>query len=141
MRFKRADLLGIAVAALIPAVLSYVIFQSWHLLHTEGTPIQGAIAGNFAVGGGLIAYLTRYVIHRRAFIGIAVAFGLCVVGVIWLQFAGSGNGALATALKWLGVIAFNALNVVLIADVLAVAVNPYFVRLDERRAAAAAAAE
>ncbi len=136
MRFKRADLIGIAVAALVPAVLSYVIFQSWDLLHIEGNPLLGAIAGNVAAVGGILAYLTRYLTHRRAFIGIMTAFVLCVVGVIWLQFAGQGEGALAVALKWLGLLTFLALNLVLVADVLAVAVNPYFVRLDERRAAA-----
>ncbi len=135
MRFKRADLLGIAIAALIPAVLSYVIFHSFNLLHVEGSPIQGAVAGNVAGGGGLIAYLTRYVAHKRAFIGIAVALGLCFVGVIWLQYAGQGSGMLATMLKWLGLLLFGALNIVLVIDVLWVAVNPYFVRLDERRAA------
>ncbi len=137
MRFKRADLIGMSVAMLIPAVLSYVVFQGWNLLHHEGTPLLGAIAGNVAAVGGILAYLTRYVVHRRAFVGVLAAFVLSVVGVIWLQFAGQGSDVPALVLKWLGLLLFLALNVVLVIDVLAVGVNPYFVRLDERRAAAA----
>ena len=134
MRFKRSDLIGIAVAAFVPAVLSYVIFAGWQLLHHEGTPLLGIIAGNFAVVGGIAAYGTRYLVHRRAFIAIGVAFGLCVLGVLYLQGAGM-DGGLALTLKWLGLLLFLALNVVLIVDVIAVAVNPYLVRRDERRAA------
>ena len=38
MRFKRSDLIGIAVAAAVPAILSYVLMAGWDLLHHEGTP-------------------------------------------------------------------------------------------------------
>ena len=63
-----------------------------------------------------------------------MAFTLCVLGVLYLQRA-EMDGGLAMALKWLGLLLFLALNVVLIVDVIAVAVNPYLVRRDERRAA------
>ncbi len=135
MRFKRADLLGIVVAAAIPAILSWVVFNGWGITHVHGNPIQGAIAGNVAAGAGLIAYLTRYVVHRRAFWTVVIGFVLCFVGVVWMQQTGSGSSGPATALKWLGILMFLGINVVLVIDVLWVAVNPYFVRLDERRAA------
>ena len=135
MRFQRSDLPGIAVAALVPAILSYVVFLGWDIGHHEGTPLLGMLAGNFAVVGGVIAYLTRYLAHRRAFIIIAALFALCVAGVIAMQFAGLDHRIAATALKWAALLLFLALNTLLVVDVLAVAVNPYLVRLDERRTA------
>ena len=135
MRFQRSDLPGIAVAALVPAVLSYIIFAGWDLLHHEGTPLLSMVAMNFAVVGGVIAYLTRYLAHRRAFIVTVALSALCVAGVIAMQFAGVDHTLGATALKWAGLLLFLALNALLAADVLAVAVNPYLVRRDERRAA------
>ena len=90
---------------------------------------------NVAAGAGVIAYLTRYVVHRRAFWTVTIGFVLCFLGVLWMQLAGSGESGPATALKWLGILMFMGINVVLLIDVLWVAVNPYFVRLDERRAA------
>ena len=63
---------------------------------------------------------------------IAALIGLCFLGVVELQYADADHGWAATSLKWLGLVLFLALNVVLIADVLAVAVNPYLVRRDER---------
>lgn len=135
MRFKRSDLGAIAIAALVPAVLSYIVFVGWQLQHHEGTPLLGIVSGNFAVGGGIIAYLMRYVTHRRAFGAIAVLLGLCFIGVIGMQYAEMDKGIAATALKFLGIVLFLALNAVLAWDVLATAVNPYLVRRDERRAA------
>ena len=135
MRFKRSDLPGIAVAALIPALLSYVIFDGWNLLHHEGTPLLGAVAVNVAVAGGVIAYLTRYITHRRAFARLAGGFALAVAAVFFVQATGRDHTLGATALKWAALLLFLALNALLVIDLLIVAVNPYLVRRDERRAA------
>lgn len=135
MRFKRSDLPGIVVAALIPALLSYVVFDGWNLLHHEGTPLLGAIAMNLAVVGGVIAYLTRYIAHWRAFAGLAGLFALAVAGVFVVQATGRDHTLGATALKWAVLLLFLALNALLVIDLLIVAVNPYLVRRDERRAA------
>jgi hypothetical protein len=135
MRFRRPDLTGIAIAAFVPAMLSYIVFNGWQLQHHEGTPLLGMIAGNFALVGGLLAYLTRYLAHPRAFRVIAALLGLAFVGVIELQLSQVDHTVWATALKWVGVLLFLALNTLLVIDVIAVAVNPYLVRRDERQAA------
>lgn len=135
MRFKRSDLTGIAIAALIPAMLSFIVFNGWELQHHEGTPLLSIIAVNFAVVGGLLAYLTRYLAHPRAFRVIAALLGLVFIAVIEMQLSKADHTAWATSLKWLGVLLFLALNTLLVVDVIAVAVNPYLVRRDERQAA------
>lgn len=135
MRFKRSDLTGIAIAAFVPAMLSYIVFVGWQLEDHHGTPLLGIIAGNFAVVGGILAYLTRYLAHPRAFRIIAALLGLAFVAVIELQLSGVDGTVWATSLKLLGVLLFLALNTLLLIDVLAVAVNPYLVRRDERQAA------
>lgn len=135
MRFTRSDLSAIVVAALFPAVLSYIVFAGWQLQHHEGTLLLGIIAGHLAIGGGVIAYLMRYLAHRQAFGVLAALCGLAIAGVIEIQLAGADHTLWATALKWAGVLLFLALNALLFVDVIAVAVNPYLVRRDERRAA------
>ena len=87
MRFKRSDIGAILVAALAPAMLSYIVFQGWGLLHLEGVPWIGMIAGNFAVGGGVIAYLMRYLSHKQTFEALAELTGLAFLAVLAMQFA------------------------------------------------------
>lgn len=123
------------MAGLVPAVLSYIVFQGWGLLHVEGAPTLGIVSSQFAVGGGILAYLMRYLRHRQTFEAFAELAGVAVLGVILIQYAEADHTIWSLALKWLGLLFFLALNVVLIVDVLAVAVNPYLVRADERRAA------
>ena len=135
MRFKRSDLPGIAVAALIPALLSYVVFDGWGLLMHHGTPLLGIIAGNVAVVGGIIAYSTRYIAHWRAFAVLAGLFALTVAGIFFVQVTGRDHNLGATGLKFLAVLLFLAMNGLLLLDLLFVAVNPYLVRRDERRSA------
>lgn len=135
MRFKRSDLTGIAVAAIIPAMLSWVFFNGWELQHHEGTPLLGQMAANFAIVGGIFGYLTRYLAHPRAFRIMLALLGLVFIGVLEMQASGVDNTVWSLAMKWLGVLLFLGLNVLLVIDVLAVAVNPYLVRRDERRAA------
>lgn len=135
MRFKRADLPGIATAALIPALLSYIVFAGWGLLHHEGTPLLSMVATNFAIVWGLVAYLTRYIAHWRAFAALGGMFAIAVAGVFFVQATGRDHTLLATGLKWAGLLLFLALNALLVIDVLIVAVNPYLVRAEERGAA------
>ena len=135
MRFKRSDIGAILVAALAPAMLSYIVFQGWGLLHLEGVPWIGMIAGNFAVGGGVIAYLMRYLSHKQTFEALAELTGLAFLAVLAMQFADADHTVWSLAVKWLGILVFSLANLVLVWDVLSVAVNPYFVRIDERRAA------
>ncbi len=64
---------------------------------------------------------------------------LMVIGVNWLQRTGDGTTALATLLKWVGVVSFLLINVVVVWEVLSNAVVPWLDRRAERRAAAAEA--
>ncbi len=135
MRFKRSDLPGIAVAAAMPALICYAIFAGWGLLHHEGTPLLGIIAGNVAVGGGIVAYATRYIAHWRAFALVTALFVVAVLSIFIVQATGRDHTGLATGLKLGAILLFLSLNALLFLDLLFVAVNPYLVRRDERRAA------
>ena len=135
MRFKQSDLTGIAVSAGIPVLISWIVFNGWQLQHHEGTPLLGQIAVTFAVMGGLAGYLTRYLAHPRTFRILGALLGLVFIGVLELQASGVDQTVWSLALKWLGVLLFVLLKLILIVDVLAVAVNPYLIRRDERQAA------
>ncbi|MFA7249328.1 MAG: hypothetical protein WC273_06795 [Dehalococcoidia bacterium] len=135
MRFKQSDLGAIVVAALFPAMLSFVVFHGWGLLHHEGTPLLSIIATTLAIGSGAAAYLMRFLVHREGFGVLAVLWVLTVAGIIEMQLAEIDHTGAALALKWVSLLVFLALNALLIADVLSVAVNPYLERRDARRAA------
>ena len=130
MRFKRSDLPGIAVAALIPALLSYVVFDGWGLLMHHGTPLLGALSGNIAGGAGVIAVLSRFVRRWDRVVIPLVLLAGCVAGVLVLQRTGDDGSSSATALKLAGVLLFGVVNVAVVLDVLVHGLNPSLQRRD-----------
>ena len=142
MRFTRADLPGIAIAALAPPALFILFLASFDVWDHHGTPLLGAMSANIAIGAGIAAAFSRYVRSwdlPLAFLGLLLA---SVAGVIWAQQSGNDGGALATTLKWTGVIAFLLLNLAVVWQILNNAVLPVLDRRDaSRKAEQAAAAE
>src|SRR5688572_15395141 len=105
MRFTRADLPGLAIAAIAPLALFILFLASFDVWHHHGTPLLGAMSGNFAIGAGIAAAFSRYIRSwdvPLALLGLLLA---AVAGVIWAQQSGNDGGTLATMLKWTGVIA------------------------------------
>lgn len=137
MRFKRADMPGLAIAVLGPVLLFLLLLEAYQLWDHHGSPILGMISVNIAVGGGLIAGLWRFVKARDAVVGLALPLTLAVVGVLVLRETGSGDSTLATILKLLGVGLFLALNVVIVQQLLWNGLNPILQRRDDAKAAAA----
>ena len=63
MRFHRSDLPGIIFAILAPAGMMLLILASYQIWDHHGTPLLGMIAGNIAIGAGLLAAFSRF-IHK-----------------------------------------------------------------------------
>ena len=137
MRFKRADLIGIAVAVLAPVggmVLFLAAFETWD---HHGTPLLGAMAGNIAVGAGLAAAFTRFIRHWDIVLGALGVFLLLVAAVILLQRTDNDGTAAATIVKWAALADFLVLNVVIAWQVLNHGLMPVIYRRDARIAAEA----
>ena len=113
MRFHRSDLPGILIAALGPAGLMLIFLSSFDVWDHHGTPLLGAMAGNLAIGGGLLAAFTRFIRSWNLINGLLIALAIAIVTVITLQQTGGDGTAIATIAKWVGVISFLALNVII----------------------------
>ncbi len=137
MRFKRADMPGLAIAVLGPVLLFLLLLEAYQLWHHHGSPILGMLSVNIAVGGGLIAGLWRFVKARDAVVGLALAIVLAVVGVLILRETGSGDSVGANILKILAIGLFLALNAVIVQQLLWNGLNPILQRRDDAKAAAA----
>ena len=141
MRFKRSDLPGILVALAAPVALTALFFTAFDVWHHEHTPLLGFMAVNIAVGGGVAAAFSRFIRNWDAPIALLLILIGVVLAVIWIQRTGNDGTALATGLKWAGVIAFLLLNAVVLVQVLSAGVLPILDRRDARRRAAADGAE
>ncbi|MGE3961847.1 MAG: hypothetical protein AB7F65_09220 [Dehalococcoidia bacterium] len=137
MRFKRADMPGLAIAVLGPVGLFFLVLESYQLWHHHGSPILGIISVHIAIGGGLIAGLWRFVRANDAVIGLALALALCIVGVFGLQASDNDDSALSMILKLAAIGIFLALNAVIVQQLLWNGLNPILQRRDDARAAAA----
>ena len=140
MRFQRSDLPGLAIAALAPPALFILFLASFDVWEHHGTPLLGAMSANIAIGGGIAAAFARYI--RSWDVPLAL-FGLllaAVAGVIWAQQSGNDGTALATLLKWTGVIAFLLLNLAIVWQIVNNAILPILDRRDARRKSEQAAA-
>jgi len=137
MRFKPADMPGLAIAVLGPVGLFVLLLESYQLWDHHGSPILGILSVHIAIGGGLIAGLWRFVKARDAVVGLALALALAIAGVFILQLSGSDGSFFATALKLISVILFLVLNVVVIQQLLWNGLNPVLQRRDDAKAAAA----
>ena len=104
MRFHRSDLPGILIATLGPAGLMLIFLSSFDVWSHLGTPLLGAIAGNLAIGGGLLAAFTRFIRRWDLINGLLIVLSLAIVTVITLQQTGGDDTAIATIAKWVGVI-------------------------------------
>ena len=137
MRFKRADMPGLAIAVLGPVLLFLLLLETYQLWDHHGSPILGMLSVNIAVGGGLIAGLWRFVKARDAVVGLALGILLAVAAVFVLRAAGDGDTAFANVLKLLAIVLFLALNAVIVQQLLWNGLNPILQRRDDAKAAAA----
>jgi hypothetical protein len=141
MRFKRSDTPGIAIAAFGPVALMVLFLESFAVWDHHGTPLLGFISANIAIALGVMAAFTRFVRNWDIPVGLFALLLLIVGGVIWAQETGNDGTAVATGLKWAGVLAFLALNVAIGFQVLEYGLMPVLDKLDARRAAARSQAE
>ena len=137
MRFKRADMPGLAIAVLGPVLLFLLLLETYQLWDHHGSPILGMLSVNIAVGGGLIAGLWRFVKARDVVVGLALGILLAVAAVFVLRAAGDGDTAFANVLKLLAIVLFLALNAIIMQQLLWNGLNPILQRRDDAKAAAA----
>ena len=137
MRFKRADMPGLAIAVLGPVLLFLLLLEAYQLWDHHGSPILGMLSVNIAVGGGLIAGLWRFVKARDVVVGLALGIVLAVAAGFVLRETGSGDSAFANVLKLLAIVLFLALNAVVVQQLLWNGLNPILQRRDDDKAAAA----
>lgn len=141
MRFKRSDLPGFIMAMAVPPLLFLVFLASFDVWDHKGTPLLGFMATNIAGAGATLAIFARF-IKKWDFALILVALLLaCVAGVIWAQQTDNDGTAFATTLKWVALIDFMVINLVLGLQVLQNGLLPVLDRRDARRAAAVAETE
>jgi hypothetical protein len=136
MRFKRSDMPGILIAAIAPVLLLWLFLNAFDVWHHHGTPLIGFMAGNFAIGGGLLAAFSRFVRRWDVPLGALGALLLLVLAVIWAQHSGNDGTALATALKLAAVADFLLLNLLIAIQVIENGLIPVLDRRDARRRAA-----
>ena len=137
MRFHRSDLPGILIATLAPVGLMLLFLASFETWHHEGTPLVGAMAGNIAVGGGLLAAFTRFIRNWDIPLASILLMLACAAAVVVLQETGN-DGTGANALKWLGLLGFLVFNISVVLQILSYGLLP---ALDQRAARIAAESE
>lgn len=135
MRFKRSDIPGFVIAVAAPPLLTLLIFNSYEIWQHRGTPLLGTVAANFGIVAGLLAVFSRFVRNWDAPIVIGFALGTIVFVILWMQRMGFDHTPTATALKWLALLTFFALNASIGWQVLTNALLPILDRRDARRAA------
>ena len=139
MRFARQDLPGLAIATLGGPLLFLLVLASFELWGHRHTVLLAGLSQNLAIGAALIAVFSRFIRRWDAVLGLLALIVLMVIGVNWLQRTGDGTTALAVLFKWVGVVSFLLINVVIVWDVLSNALLPWLDRRAERRAATAEA--
>jgi hypothetical protein len=141
MRFKRSDLPGFIIAVGAPPLLFIAFLASFQVWDHQGTPLLGFMAVNIAGAIATLAIFSRFVRNWDLPLALLVILGVAVGGVIWAQKSGNDGTAIATLLKWVGLIDFLVLNLAIGLQVLKNGLLPVLDRRDARRAAAAAEAE
>ncbi len=134
MRFHKSDLPGLLIATLAPAGLMLLFLASFEVWEHHGTPLLGAMAGNIAVGGGLIAGFSRFIRRWRVPILGFVLILSAVAVVNALKLSGDDGTAISTLFKWLGVVGFGIFNVSVALQILT---NGLIPALNQRAARAA----
>ena|SRR5437763_15448329 len=138
MRFKRSDIPGFLIAVLAPVWLTVLFLSAFEVWHHHGTPLLGFMASNIAIGAGLAAVFSRFIRHWDLPLALIVLLVVVVLGVNWAQRSGNDDIAISVILKWIGVIDFLVLNVVIAYQVLTYGLMPILDRRDARRRAARA---
>ena len=140
MRFKRADLPGIAIALLAPPALFLLFLASFETWNHRGTPLLGFTSSTIAIAVGVAAVFSRFVRHwELPLVLLFVLIGV-VLAVNVVQRSDYDGTALATLLKWIGLADFALLNAVVGYEVFANGLLPAMDRRATRRVAEAASA-
>lgn len=135
MRFHRSDVPGLLIAVGGPVGLMLLFLASFDVWSHHGTPLLGAMAGNLAVGGGLLAAFSRFIRNWDVILGFLWALVMSVVVVIMLQQTDNDGTAIATAIKWIGVVSFLVLNVLIPLQIINNGLIPMLNRNEAQRAA------
>lgn len=135
MRFHRKDLPGLLIAVGAPVGLMLAFLAAYDVWDHHGTPLLGAMAGNLAVGGGLLAAFTRFIRNWDLILGLLLVLALAVAAIIGLQQTGEGGTATEMTARWIAVIAFLLLNIVIPLQIINNGLIPMLNRREERHAA------
>lgn len=135
MQFKRSDLPGLAMATLAGPAIMLLFLASYEVWDHQGTPLLSAFATNVGITVGVAAIFSRFIRDWDAPLTLLSVLVAVVVGVIWMQQSGRGDGALITTIKWIGVVDFLLLNVVILYQVAKYGLLPILDRRDWKRAA------
>ena len=135
MRFTRADLPGILIAGLAGPLLMLLFLAAFETWGHKGTPLMGAMGSNLGVAVGLAAVFARFIRKWDWPLAFAGVILVSVASVYWAQQSGNDGTRLATALKWMGVIGFVGLNVVVVWQIFINGLWPLVERFEARRAA------
>jgi len=141
MRFTRADLPGLAIAALAPPAMMILFFASFEAWDHQGTPLLGGIATNIALPAAIIGAFSRFIRHWDFIIVLIGVILACIVGVNYAQHTGNDDSFFSTLLKLVGVLTFLLLNATFGYEILKHAILPILDRRDARIATAREAAQ
>ena len=135
MRFHVRDIPGLLIAAAAPAAMMVLVLAIYDIWDHHGTPLLGALAAHIAIGAGLLAAFSRFIRNWDLVVALFGAMALAIFLVILLQQIGHEELSLVTPLKWVAVIAFLLLNVVIPLEYINNGLIPVLNRRDARRAA------
>ena len=135
MRFKRSDLPGFIIAVGAPPLIFVAFLASFEVWRHQGSPLLGFMAVNIAGAIATLAIFSRFIRKWDVPFALLLVLAAAVAGVIWAQRSGNDGTALATTLKWVGLIDFLVLNIVIGLQVLTNGLLPVLDRRDARRAA------
>ena len=111
MRFSRSDLPGLAIALLAGPALMVLYLASFEVWGHRGTPILGIMGTNIGLAVGVAAVFSRFILKWDVPLAAVATIIAVVAAVNWLQHSNNDGSAFATAVKWIGVVAFVVLNV------------------------------
>lgn len=137
MRFKRSDLPGFIMATAAPPLLFLLFLRSFEVWHHQGTPLLGFMAANIAGAIATLAIFARFIKNWDIPLILLAILAAAVAGVFWTQGSDNDGSAFATTLKWIALVDFLLINLVLGLQVLQNGLLPVLDRRDARRAAAA----
>ena len=137
MRFKRSDLPGFAIAILAGPALTVLFLASFDVWDHHGTPLVAFVGSNVGLMAGVAAVFSRFIRKWAVPVACIVVILVVVATVNWAQHTGNDGTALATGLKWLGVVAFLVLNASVLLQLATYGLLPILDRRDARRAAQA----